>query len=285
MLRSQRSAKPSGLSLEHVALGKKGPTLALDVRAGSTLAIMGLAGSGKSKVLRILAGLEAPSRGEVVRHGSAVYIDEPDWMRRDTPISIARDLVGKGSLQRVSEALSALGLWDFRQKACVSLTRSQQSAASFLPALLGGADLVCVDQSFDCVDWLVLESLWCAFQDLRREGAVIAFATHRPDLGERSDHVLLLKGESFAFSGSPDALKRTIGTTQLTVGTNNRPGVHSIADAFEVELEETPDGLRITAKEGQALAAKLISEGYGDVQYVLQRAPTFAEALTRISNL
>jgi ABC-type multidrug transport system ATPase subunit len=285
MLRSQRSSKPSGLSFAHVALGKRGPTLALDVRAGSTLAVMGLAASGKSKVLRICAGSESPARGEVIRHGKNVYIEEPEWMRRDTPISIARGLVGKGSLQRVSEAISALGLWDFRQKACVSLTRSQQSAASFLPALLGGADLVCIDQAFDNVDWLVLENLWSAFQELRRDGAVIAYATHRPDLGERADHVLVLKSESFAFSGSPETLKRTMGSTQLTVGTQNRPGVRAIADAFDVELEETSDGLRITAKEGQALAAKLISEGYGDVRYILQRAPTFAEALARITTL
>src|SRR5215210_2448100 len=52
-----------------------GETIALDgvsltVRAGEAVAVMGPSGSGKSTLLNMIAGLDRPTSGEVVVHGS-----------------------------------------------------------------------------------------------------------------------------------------------------------------------------------------------------------------------
>ena len=58
--------------------------LDLDIRKGEFLAIMGSSGCGKTTTLRMLAGLEAPTEGEI-RLGGKRINDLPTW-RRDTPM-------------------------------------------------------------------------------------------------------------------------------------------------------------------------------------------------------
>lgn len=281
MLRSPKT-KGSGLSFDHVSLAKKGPTLALEVPPGSTVAIMGPAASGKTTILEAIAGKSGVARGEITRPESGFVLSSEDWSRRESAMSTAREILGKNSAQKATDAISALGLWEVRQKAYLSLSPSQQAAAIFIPALLKEPKLLCSDHDLDHLDWPTLQSLWQVLSDMRQRGMILAFSTHRPDLGERADFVLVLKNDQLVFSGTPESLKRTVAETTLEVATDNRPGVKAIADPFEVSIEETPEGLRMATKEGQALAAKLLLEGYGDVKFLVQKPPTFAEAFSNL---
>lgn len=282
MLRRSRASAIRGLSFDHVALGKKGPTLALEVPPGSTLAIIGVAGSGKSRLIEAIAGREKIERGEIARPQRVSYLELPEWSRRETPLSIVREILGKTSPQAATDILTALGIWEVRQKACHNLTSGQQVAASFLQVLLRPAELVCVDGFLDQVDLLTFEQIWSSLQAARREGAILAYVTNQPEIAERADFVLVLRGEQFVFSGTPDALRRTTVETEIEVRTENRAGVKALVDPFEVAIRDSPEGLRLSAKEGQAIAAKLLQEGYGDVNFIVVRQPTFREALSRI---
>lgn len=280
----RRERQPVGerLTFEHVALAKKGATLALEVPPGSTLAVMGPAASGKSKFLEAISGEKGPERGTISRPSESFVVGEPNWSRRETPSSIARELVGKGSLTRSTEVLTGLHLWDVRQRPCNSLSSSQQIAACLIEPILKAPAMIVIDQFLDFLDSLILENLTTIFQELRRKGSIIVIATNRPDIGERSDLVVVMKADQVVFSGSPESLKRTIVPTQIEVWTEERAGVRAIAEPFDIEVQETPTGLRMSAKEGQVLTAKLLLEGYGDVRYLVQHAPSFTEALLKL---
>src|SRR3546814_12160878 len=56
----------------------------LDVREGEFLAIMGSSGCGKTTMLRMLAGLDVPSEGEIRLGGKR--INELSTWQRDTPM-------------------------------------------------------------------------------------------------------------------------------------------------------------------------------------------------------
>jgi ABC-type multidrug transport system ATPase subunit len=282
MLRSAKSAPGSNLAFDHVALAKRGPTLALEVPPGTALAIMGPASSGKSALLAAVAGTKSPARGTVSRPNSVMVLDDEDWSRRETPTSLAREIIGKNANQRTTDALLALNLWEVRQKSLHSLGAAQRVAAQFLPAILANDALICVDHQLDHLDVPVGQSVWSAMLDRRRDGAIVAYSTHRPELGELADIVIVLKDEQIVFSGSPNELKRTAASTELEIFVEGANDIRAIADPFEIEVEETEHGLLMRTKEGQALAAKLLMEGYGSVKYVIQRPPTFAEALARL---
>lgn len=254
----------------------------MEVPYGSSLAIMGPAASGKSRMLSAACGSSDPARGSVSRIDRAEIIGEMEWSRRDTPISVAREILGRSGAQRVTDALTTLNLWEVRQKSCNSLSPNQQKALSFLPTLLKSPGLVVTDCGLDSLDLQTLENLWSSLANMRRDGTILVYTTQRPDLGERADFVLAVKDEQVVFSGTPETLKRTLVETEIEVFTDNQPGVRAIADPFEVEVEVFNGGLRMRTKEGQTLVAKLLLEGYGNVKYLIQRPPTFAEALFRL---
>ena len=65
--------------------------LALDavdmaVEVGEVLAVIGENGAGKSTLMKILAGIETPDSGEILRDGESVIIDSP---RRAAALGIA----------------------------------------------------------------------------------------------------------------------------------------------------------------------------------------------------
>ena len=55
------STPPSGLRIENLALVKGGTSLSLEVLPGQAVAIVGTAGSGKTALLRVLAGQLRPA--------------------------------------------------------------------------------------------------------------------------------------------------------------------------------------------------------------------------------
>ena len=44
--------------------------VSLEIREGETLALLGQSGSGKSTILRLMAGLTEPTQGSVLSHGA-----------------------------------------------------------------------------------------------------------------------------------------------------------------------------------------------------------------------
>ncbi|HJP82304.1 MAG TPA: ATP-binding cassette domain-containing protein [Fimbriimonadaceae bacterium] len=282
MLRRLAQRADSELVFDHVSLVKSGPTLALRVPTGSTVAIMGAANSGKTKLLRSILGQASVARGKITIPGEGIFVGDSEWSRRETPTSVARRILGKGSLQLFTEAISALGLWDIRQKSCASLGAGHQNAVHFIPALLESSKVICTDHGFDLLDISILESLWSFLRQRLTDERVLVYSTARPDIGERADQVIVLKDQQIAFSGSPEELRRTQVETEFEVVTENQPGVRALVEPFQISVQEIPDGLRIRAEEGQAIAARLLVEGYGDVRYVVQRPPSFRDALSRL---
>ncbi len=280
--RRDRQRASSQLAFEHVALSDRGPTLTLAVPAGSLVAIVGPAASGKSKLLGVVTGQERPIRGEVTRPSGILSLEEMTFVRRDKPSSIAKRCLGDQNRTRIADALSALGLWEDRNRAIANLGAGQQVAARFIEPLINAPDLLASDGDLDLLDPWMRDRLWPLLQDRRSEGMTFVFTTNSAELAEMADLVVVLKDQQVVFSDSPQALVRSLSSSAVTVETNDHPGALALTNPFEVAVTETSAGIRFEAAEGQQLAAKLLSEGYGDVRYVVVRHPTFREALGRL---
>lgn len=107
-------------------------------------------------------------------------------------------------------------------------------------------------------------------------------ASGRADFLERADVLIALRGPDPVFAGPLEALWRKVGDQTVEVTTKNAPAVRALVEPFQVQVTETQEGLRLEAAEGQALAARLLRDGYGDVRYVVVRRPGLLDAIRAV---
>ena len=268
------------LGLEHLGVTSDGPTLTMSVSRGQTLSIVGPSGSGKSRLLRVLSGIEKPLQGAVRRYGSVASACDTRLSRRQRVQTLAKKSGPTGANpSKAVEVLIATRLWDVRQSLIGDLTPGQVAACELIEPLSGGAGLVFIDGQLDRLDPWVLQSTLQLISQLRSEGIAFVVSTNRADLIASFDALIALKSNQVRFAGTVGDLLRIGPPHRLQVKTENRPGVQALISPFEVSVEETSDGVRIEAAEGQSLAARLLLEGYGDVQFIVVRPPTVSEAL------
>lgn len=284
MQRKKPAATTSArLVFDHVALSKKGPTLAMNVPVGGTVAIVGPAASGKSSLTRVILGEVKPERGTIVREEAMTTARIDEWGRRDRPQAMAKEASDRISNEAIADLLTSLGLWEFRQQACAKLSQSQQAAARLIEPLASDAATIVLDGDLDILDPWCIEGLWSYLRQRTGEGKSLIFATQRPDLAERADFVIVLKNQQLVFAGSPDSLVRTAAPSEITVSAEDQPGVLALTEAFAVTIEETSEGTIYSTTEGQQLAARLLLEGYGNVRYLIKRTPSFRESLLKLT--
>lgn len=265
------------LGLEHVGLKPSGATLSLSVRPGQLVAVAGPGGSGKSRLLRVMSGDERPGQGRVHLRVKASVASSEGLTRRTRVQSIPR-----GSVQVVTELLSTLGLWDARQSTYGDLTPSCRAACELIAPLQDEAPLVLLDGQLDLLDPWTFGAVMEMVRTLRARGRTFIVATHRPDVVAACDGLVVLREEQVRFAGTVEDLLRAGPPHTLEVETLDQEGVRALVSPFEISVRAEGDTVRLEAREGQALAARLLLEGYGDIKYVVMRAPTVEEALRRL---
>lgn len=266
------------LSLDEVSLRDRGATLTLTVLEGQTIALMGPSCSGKTWLLRTISGQERPGQGRVQLHGLTTMATNEGVPKRSKIQSLVR-----GSMENEEESATDIlynfGLWESRSLTFGDLTPSSAAAVELLLALQSEADIVLIDGHLDRLDpW----ALAAARRRIRSETALgrsFIIATHRPDLVAAADGLIVLRDGEVRFAGSPTELLRMGSPQMLLVETDQQSGVRALVAPFEVTVKETESGLHLEARDGQALAARLLTEGYGDIKFVVLRETTLGEAL------
>ena len=156
----------------------------LDLDRGGFLLVTGPNGSGKTTLLRILAGLAAPSAGELQlpsRETVGYLGHEPLVYRELTPLE---NLTLFGRLYRIPERgertgmlLERFGLWDVRHERVATFSRGMQQRLGLCRVLLHEPGLLLLDEPSNALDAHGLELLVEVLADRSR---AVAVATHDP---------------------------------------------------------------------------------------------------------
>ncbi|MBI5708359.1 MAG: ATP-binding cassette domain-containing protein [Armatimonadetes bacterium] len=269
------------LHLDGLSLGDSGPGIGLRLDGRRTLSVFGPIGSGKSRLMKVLAGMERPARGNLEASGKVVLAAPNGLPRKATPQSLAQEGASRGS-HHVAEALTSLGLWDVRQKQVSDLAAGRQQACLLLPVLARTADVMLIDGLLDLLDPWTFHDVLAVLQKRVAGGAILVVATQNPDWAEMTDHLLVLRSGAPAFVGSIEDLRRENAFEEIVVETTEFEGVRALCQPFEVHFEENGSELKIRTREGQALAASLLSEGYNDVRSVTIRQPSARQLLENL---
>ena len=143
--------------------------VSLDIGAGEAVALVGPSGCGKSTALRLLAGLEAPTRGEVVRSPgrgeTAVVFQAPTlapWLSARANVALPLELAGVARAEahrRADEALSRVGLAAAAAARPAQLSGGMAMRVSLARALVTEPKLLLLDEPFAALDEITRRTL------------------------------------------------------------------------------------------------------------------------------
>ena len=172
--------------------------LAVSAEAGRALVVVGPNGAGKSSLLRILAGLLAPTAGTVRLDGGGDSVGEHlHYLGHDDAVKGAltvaanlafwRTVLGGGGLQ-VEEALEEVGLGGLGRLRAQVLSAGQKRRLAIARLLVAKRPVWVLDEPTTALD-VKAQARFAAFgrAHLAAGGLLIA-ATHAPlDLGETDE--------------------------------------------------------------------------------------------------
>jgi NitT/TauT family transport system ATP-binding protein len=145
----------------------------LQIADGELVALVGPSGIGKTTLLHLAAGLEAPDRGAVIfaEGGSprlGMVFQQPrllDWMPVQTNVDLVADAAGIDR-ERGREALRAVGLADYADAYPLSLSGGQRQRVALARAFAVAPDFLLLDEPFSALDELTARTLRLLLQDL-----------------------------------------------------------------------------------------------------------------------
>jgi NitT/TauT family transport system ATP-binding protein len=161
----------------------------LTLEAGEIVALVGPSGCGKSTAMRLLAGLEAPSRGEVARTPgrgeTAVVFQAPTlapWLTARGNAALPLELAGVARRQAAAQADAALarvGLAGAEGARPAQLSGGMAMRVSLARALVTAPKLLLLDEPFAALDEITRRALADDVLSLWADSRpAIVFVTH-----------------------------------------------------------------------------------------------------------
>lgn len=190
----------------------------LDIAAGSHVALTGRSGSGKTTLLLVLAGLLAPTEGDVAWPGLSadrterrgqigMVFQAPSLMPELTALqNITLPLRLRGADRQHAEAAALLALGhvraaDLAEALPPQLSGGQQQRVAIARALAGGHRLVFADEPTGALDRAHAHEAALALRDgVAATGGALVLATHDPELAELFDERLAVADGSIHHS-------------------------------------------------------------------------------------
>jgi zinc/manganese transport system ATP-binding protein len=219
---------PAQLTFRDVTLGyDRHPAvhhLSGEVTSGALLAVVGPNGAGKSTLFRGLVGILKPLSGTIALNGldarDIAYLPQIAEIDRSFPISVFDFVgtglwratgifggIGKGSCQRIEQALSLVGLTGFENRGIGTLSGGQMQRMLFARVLLQDAPLIVLDEPFNAIDARTIDDLLLLCKRWHGEGRTVIAALHDMDLVRANfPQTLLLAREPVAWGATADVL-------------------------------------------------------------------------------
>lgn len=242
----------------------------LDIRDGEFLVVIGPSGCGKTTTLRMIAGLETPTSGDISIEGKRVNDVKP-W-HRDTPLvwqnftlfphlNVAQNIEyglrmrGVPRIRRqelVSRVVRTVGLEGMEGRSVLQLSGGQKQRVGLARAIVLDPKILLLDEPLGALDAKIARSMQRELKRLHRElGITFIYVTHnQSEALAMADRVVIMNDGQIQQVGTPHEVYRTpqnrfvaefVGANNVLSGvvsafTNGRVTVATPEGDFEVEV-------------------------------------------------
>ncbi len=259
----------------------------LAIEPGSSFALVGPDGAGKTTAIRIICGLLAPEEGSVSIFGAVPGSSEAKAklgylsqrfslygdLSVDENIAFFAEIHGLRDYARQrDELLEFTRLGPFRTRLASRLSGGMRQKLALACALVHKPELLVMDEPTTGVDPVSRREFWEIVGGLSRGGMTVLAATPYLDEAERFDKVGMLEAGSFLALGSPVELKAGFGWKVVELVCNDArraakilSSVQAIAAGVEA-AQAFGDRVDLLARDGEVAKAyassALLAEGF-----------------------
>jgi spermidine/putrescine transport system ATP-binding protein len=248
----------------------------LEIYEGEFLAIMGPSGCGKTTSLRMLAGLEEPSDGEIRLDGQR--INEISSVERDTPMvwqSLAlfpflnvqknvefglkmRRVSTEERQQRARKWLERMEILELAERDISQLSGGQKQRVALARSLVTEPRILLLDEPLSALDANLVVRMQGVLSRLQKElGITFVYVTHsQSEAFAMSDRVVIMSQGRIEQLGSPKEIYRSPASRFVAdfVGANNILSGTVSQAGEDLEIKTTLGAFRCHASTGDAFA-------------------------------
>lgn len=218
-------------------------SIGLEIQVGEFMAIMGPSGCGKTTLLRMLAGLETPSEGEIRLNG--IRINESRPHERETPmvwqslalfpflnvrenVEFGLKMRGVSKTERAGRAqkwLERLEISQFAKRDIGQLSGGQRQRVALARALVIEPPVLLLDEPLSALDANLVVRMQTVLVRLQKElGITFIYVTHsQSEAFAMADRIVIMNEGSVEQVGAPREIYRAPATRFVAefVGVNN----------------------------------------------------------------
>ena len=170
----------------------------LTINDGELVCLLGPSGCGKTTLLRLIAGLDQPTSGEIIANGEKVVKPSGDravifqqyslfpWLTVLQNVTFGLEMTNKGSkeenIETAERYLTRVGLIDFKDSYPHELSGGMKQRVAIIRSLLNHSPILLMDEPFSALDMQnrhklqeQLIGVWKRFEN------TIVFVTHDVD--------------------------------------------------------------------------------------------------------
>ncbi|MFC0559391.1 ABC transporter ATP-binding protein [Halalkalibacter alkalisediminis] len=212
----------------------------LNMDQGEIVCILGESGSGKSTILRLLAGLETANRGSISINGKTIMSDHHFMPPEKRGVGMVfqdyalfphmtvannikyglRKMSRRQKQQRLDEMLSLINLTEYKDRYPFELSGGQQQRVALARALAPAPSLLIFDEPFSNLD----ANLQVRIRDelrsiLKKTGITSIFVTHdQEDAKALADRIVFIENGVISRVGPPEEI---LGCASLLMWANS----------------------------------------------------------------
>ena len=273
-----------GADLELVGIRKEFPgfvaieDLDLKIPAGEFFALLGPSGCGKTTTLRLVAGLDSPTKGKILIGNKDVTADKPHERPVNTvfqnyalfPHMSVLENVAFGLKQRkvsdpmpkAAEALKLVELEHLAQRRPTQLSGGQQQRVALARALVNRPSLLLLDEPLGALDLKLRRQMQVELKAIQMEvGLTFLHVTHdQEEAMDMADTVAVMNKGRIEQMGAPEALyerPKTIFVSKFLGQSNIFVGEVADTNADSVSINVAGSKITVPTKRAEKTTGKI----------------------------